>query len=183
MKRLSVMSLLLAIVLGLGAVMTGAQDAARQLRAAMNTEMIDGDLKSAIEQYKKIAAGTDRAIAAQALLRLAECYEKLGDPAASTYYRRLVAEYADLPQGAAARSRLGQLTSGATGLRDNQGMVRTQRWTGTDVDISGTVSYDGRFLSFTDWQTGNLMVRDLSTGRNRSLTTTGRMDAAVEYAD
>ena len=51
------------------------------LRAAIETETVKGDVKGAIDQYKKIVAGAgaNRALAAQALVRTAERYEKLGD--------------------------------------------------------------------------------------------------------
>ena len=55
------------------------QDVERLLKAAMNTELVDGNLKLAIEQYKKVADSGNRALAAQALLRMADCYQKLGD--------------------------------------------------------------------------------------------------------
>jgi hypothetical protein len=40
-----------------------------------------GDLNAAIEQYKKIVAlpGSSRTVAAQALIHLGQCYEKLGE--------------------------------------------------------------------------------------------------------
>src|SRR5262245_16397296 len=76
------------------------------LRAAMETETVKGDLKAAIEQYKKIAAGSDRVIAARALLRMAECYQKLGDAEAQRVYERLVREFADQKEAVAtARAR------------------------------------------------------------------------------
>ncbi len=37
----------------------------------------------------------------------------------------------------------------------------------------GAISPDGRFLSYTDWSTGDLAVRDLETGENRRLTQKG----------
>ena len=43
-------------------------------------------------------------------------------------------------------------------------------WTGTDADFTGQPSRDGKFLTFTDWQIGNLGVRDLATGRSRFVT-------------
>lgn len=64
---------ILAVVVAAGVVAGGAeqaQNAERLLKAAMNTEMVDGDLKAAIEQCQKIAAGSDRSIAVQALLRM-----------------------------------------------------------------------------------------------------------------
>jgi Tol biopolymer transport system component len=48
-----------------------------------------------------------------------------------------------------------------------------QVWTGPEVDYSGTVGADGRYLSFTDWSTGDLAVRDLRTGKSQRLTDTG----------
>lgn len=43
-------------------------------------------------------------------------------------------------------------------------LVAQRLWAGDDVDASGSVSRDGRWLSYVDWrQTGNLMLRDLIT--------------------
>ena len=36
--------------------------------------------------------------------------------------------------------------------------------------MTGKVSADGRFLSFTNWETGDLAIRDLATGQNRRVT-------------
>lgn len=47
-----------------------------QLQKAIRKETVDGDLKGAIELYRKLAANSaDAGLAAQALLRLAECHE------------------------------------------------------------------------------------------------------------
>jgi len=51
----------------------------RQLKAARNTELVDGNLKAAIDQYKKVAQSGVRSLEAQALLYMAEAYQKLGD--------------------------------------------------------------------------------------------------------
>ena len=68
-----------------------------QLKAALHKEQVEGDLKGAIEQYKKIAAqpGAGRATVATALLRMGQCYEKLGNAEARTAYERLVRDFAD----------------------------------------------------------------------------------------
>src|SRR5438477_12348962 len=65
------------------------------LRAAMETETIKGDLKGAIEQYRKLTGSRDRAIAAQALVRMADCYQKLGDMQARKIFEQVVRDYAD----------------------------------------------------------------------------------------
>src|SRR5262245_37947867 len=67
----------------------GAQtqsDVERQLKAAMNTELVDGNLKAAIEQYRKISESGVRPLAAQALLHMAECYRKLGENESRVVY-------------------------------------------------------------------------------------------------
>jgi len=57
-------------------------------------------------------------------------------------------------------------------------------WAGGDVDASGSPSPDGRYLSFTDWSTGDLALRDLATGTSRRLTTTGAIHSrGDEFAD
>ena len=65
-----------------------------QLQRAIQKEMAAGDLKTAIEEYKKIAAraGSNRALAAKALLHLAEAYEKQGEAEARKTYERIVKE-------------------------------------------------------------------------------------------
>ncbi len=51
-----------------------------------------------------------------------------------------------------------------------------------EVDISGSVSSNGRFLSYTDWATGNLAVLDLRTGEKRHLTNKGSWLESGEFA-
>ena len=110
------------------------------LRAAMETETVKGDLKGAIEQYKKVAQAGDRAIAARALIRMAECYQKLGDAESRKIYERVVREYADQNEAVAvARTRLG-----GSAVAHSAGIVTRQVWTGPKVDVTGAVSPDGR---------------------------------------
>jgi Tol biopolymer transport system component len=45
-------------------------------------------------------------------------------------------------------------------------------WSGPGVDSLGSPSPDGRFLSFVDWNTGDLAVRELATGATRSIVKT-----------
>ena len=135
-------------------------------KAAMDKETVEGDLRGAIEQYKKIAQSQDRSIAAKALIRMAECYQKLGDVQARTIFEQVVREYADQSDAVkTARARLG-----VTLAARNTGMTTRQVWTGPDVDTYGSVSPDGRLISFTDWNTGDLALHDVTTGQNRRLT-------------
>ncbi len=94
---------LLAVAAACAAVLTfagpgrGGQDPAVTLQRAIQLETVDGDLTAAIERYKEVikSNGRDRSLAAQALLRLGGCYEKLGREEARKTYRQLVNDYAD----------------------------------------------------------------------------------------
>ncbi len=164
MKRVIVAMLTAVLVVGAQT----KNEAERMFKVAQNAEVVDGDLQAAIEQYDTIASKfskTDRAASADALVRMAECYTKLGDDKARKIYERVVREYSDQREAVAvARARLGGSESAATGSS-----VRAV-WTGPDVDIFGRVSPDGRFFSYVNWNNGDLMMRDLVSGANHSLT-------------
>jgi Tol biopolymer transport system component len=78
-----------------------------RLEAGIEKEDVDGDLKSAMTIYEKIAADASapREVRAKALLRLAGCDEKLGKQAKQVY-EEIVHDYGDQPAAAQARSRL-----------------------------------------------------------------------------
>ena len=162
-------SLLIAIascVVAATVVGAAAQDAERQLKAAMNIELVDGNLKLAIEQYQKVVDSGIRVLAAQALLRMADCYQKLGDREAQAIYARLVRDYGDQRDAVAiARARLGPASAVVRAKSDRP------VWTGTDTDGFGTISQDGSYLTYTDWRNGGrLIIRDLESGSDRPLT-------------
>jgi tetratricopeptide (TPR) repeat protein len=87
------------------------------LQAATKKELVDGNLTAAIEGYKKAltAAGSNRAVAAKALLRLGECYEKQGNAEARRAYERLVKEFSDQKEQARdAGARLAAMGGGGS---------------------------------------------------------------------
>jgi Tol biopolymer transport system component len=162
-----------------------AQSAEVLLGAALHQEEVEGNLEAAIETYKKLLADRpgNRPIAAQALLHMGRCYEKLGQDEARKAYERLVREYADQAEAAAqARTRLTALNRPAP-VSPNAAPSMTARMLENLADTpTGSVSPDGRYLSYWDWRTGDLAVRDLQTGQDRRLTdegTEGQEGAAV----
>ncbi len=52
-----------------------------------------------------------------------------------------------------------------------------------DLETVGSPSPDGRYISFVDWSTGDLAIRDLVNGEDRRLTKKGPWEASNEYAD
>jgi Tol biopolymer transport system component len=161
-------------VLLLASPLTGqtSDSAEVQLKAAMHLELVDGDLKAAIEQYQKIItnAGGNRSTAAKALLQMGQCYEKLGLGEARHAYERVVRDFADQQEIVAqALVRLKALEPRAGA---NHGTVMTNRrvWSGAGVDTQGAVSAEGRYLTYVDQETGDLAIHNLETGDKRRLT-------------
>jgi Tol biopolymer transport system component len=142
------------------------------LRAAIESEEVDGDLEAAIETYKQItaSAGSNRGLAATALLRLGGCYEKLGRDEARKAFESVVNDYSDqLEQADAARKRLSRITQQQK-VTSPSGSVLRQVWADDPlVDSTGSISPDGRYLAFTNWSSMNVAVRDLSSGRNHEI--------------
>jgi Tol biopolymer transport system component len=151
------------------------------LQRAMRKETLEGDLKGAIALYEKAVAEakTDRATAAKALIRMAECHQKLGDVEANKLYERVIREYRDQEEAVAvARARLGRNESAAVAKGDRP------VWIGERVDMFGRISPDGRYLTYVDWaQTGNLMVHDMVTSTDHALTKKKSWDDGPAYAD
>jgi hypothetical protein len=67
-------TVILALLLAALARVPAQQNPDAALRAAIHKETVDGDLKAAIDQYRKLTQGKNRAVAAQALLRMGQCY-------------------------------------------------------------------------------------------------------------
>jgi Tol biopolymer transport system component len=170
---------LLSAALTVGSLANQAKDdkAEVALQAAIKTETVDGNLKGAIEQYQRLANGSNHAVAAKALIRMGQCYEKLGDADARKAYERIVRDFGDQPESVAqARARLAAL-AGTGSAPGNSTLAVRRVWAGAHV--GGNVSPDGRFISFTDMGS-NLSIHDLATGQNRQLTDTGSLNGPEE---
>jgi Tol biopolymer transport system component len=143
-----------------------ADQADVQLKAAIQKEVVDGDLKGAIELYNKVAQSSNRAVAARALVRMGQCYEKLGDAEARKAYERVVREFAD--QKEAVEQARALLAAGSPERKPDGGIaVQLKRVlpAGRRTTMSH-VSPDGRFIPFTDGR-GNVWLHDLTTGEER----------------
>lgn len=156
-----------------------------ELQAAIRTETVDGDLDKAIALFSAIAENyrADRATVVTALVHLAGVYQKRGDAQARMIYQRILKDFADQADAVAlARAALSEASG-----RGSVGMTYRRIWPESSMppnaDVSGTISPDGRHLSYVDWQGGDLMLRDLSAGTDRRLTGTGKWPASNAYAE
>ena len=151
------------------------------MQAAHHKQLVEGQLEEAIQLYKRVVQepARNRTLAAKALLEMGQCYEKLGKTEARKAYERVLRDYADQNEAAAqARARLAAISGKGASISSE--MVTRRVWAGPDVSVDGTLSPDGRYLSFTDWETGDLALRDLVTGKTRRLTNEGSSAEFVE---
>jgi hypothetical protein len=139
------------------------------LRAAIDREVADGDLNAAIALYTSVVDTykSNHAVAAQALFRLGQCHEKLGHAAASAAYHRVLSQYPSQKEAAAARARLAVLNSPGTPRTAQATLI----WDNSTEDWA-SVSADGRYLSFVDWPTRSIGIRDLASSTNRVISNT-----------
>jgi len=144
---------IIALAAGTLAVPAAFQQTPRQLEAALQAairrETIDGDLRGAIEVYATVAEGSDRTLAATALLCMAGAYEKLGQAQARDTYRRIVSDFADQrTQAAEAQARLAALAPAAPTTEAADGRI-VLPFPGGTVDLGGGgdygISRDGRY--------------------------------------
>jgi len=145
-----------------------------QFKAAQHKEEVEGDLKGAIEQYKRVAQSADRALAAKALVRIGNCYEKLGNAEAISMYERVVREFADQEREASeAKSRIAKL--GAARTASPGGVILRQLPFSPE---STWIHADGRHIAYIRSGTGEIVVTDMD-GRHSRVVSGGRDSGAT----
>ena len=169
----SVAALLMAVALTAAAQQRAGAE--KQLEAAIHREQVLGDVKGAIEQYKKIVAlpGGNRTVAAQALIHLGRCYEKLGEAQvkeARATYERVVREFGDQAEPTKlARARLSALAGAAGGITGRTEVATRRIWVaGQNAPVG--ISPDGRYAVYVPPDSGDLWLRDLQSGEQRRIT-------------
>jgi Tol biopolymer transport system component len=153
-----------------------------QLQRAIQKENFDGDLKGAIEQYKKIidARGTPRGVAARAMLQLGGCYEKLGNASiadARKTFEKLLNEFPDQSELAnQARAHLATLPQ--TGKPATDRLTDQLIWKAPQGHTIQGVSKDGRHVLCGNGGT-ILWMHDLANGNDRELVNLAKNQGGV----
>lgn len=149
------------------------------------TMVTKGDLHGAIELFNEIIAEYpgEREYAAKSQLYIGLCYDKQGKEQARRAYQKVIREYADQRDVAAqARTRLAALERPVS-APEPKGMVVRSVLVDPNVGGLGEISPDGRFISFVDWDTGDLAIQEIATGKKRRLTNKGSWDESNEFAE
>lgn len=162
--------------------LAGQQPSPRELfERARLFEESSRSLDEAIALYGTVAAeSNERELAATAYLRMGLLHERLGHTdEAQRAFSTVISQYADQPD--VSRQARAKLAAGGPSFASPAAPAR-RVWAGPDVDFMGRVSPDGRYVSFVDWDTGDLAIRDLRTGQKRRLTAKGSWNDSAEVA-
>jgi len=141
------------------------------LQQAQAKEQIEGNLKDAVKLDEEAVkeAGSNRSLAARALLGLGHAYELLGDAQARAVYTQVVRDYADQSESAANAS--GRLS----GLKPT-GPSRPNEMRISKL-LEGTLSLvvpspDGKLLAFEKGEA--LYVYEVASGQSRQIVSAPR---------
>ena len=162
-----------------------AQTAEELLPKGIQLEEVKGELEKAIEVYQVIIEKypDNRSVAAKAYFHLGMCYEKLGHKEAEKAYNIVIRDYTDQEDMVnEAKTRLYALVQSAV-PKLAKGMTMRIVWEGPEVDLMGEPSPDGKYISYVDWETGDLAIYEIGTGKKRRLTSNGSWDDPVEFAE
>jgi Tol biopolymer transport system component/Skp family chaperone for outer membrane proteins len=175
MKKRSIMiAILVVVAFSFGNL--AAQNGYDLFQKALAKERGEGNLEEAIALYQKvIEESKDESLAAKAQLRIGICYEKLGlnkAKLAQDAFQKVISDYPgqkDIVR--MAQEKLSNLVQAQTLVEQgDRGKNLRLVWEGPDVEVLGEASPDGRYISYTDWNTGNIAVYETSTKKKWPLT-------------
>jgi tetratricopeptide (TPR) repeat protein len=137
-------------------------------QAGLYAEEIQGDLEKALSLYEKIVDEhpDNRSLSAKALLHIGLCNEKLGSDNVRESYLKIITEYPDQRDIAAiAKDKLAQMKK-----PEAVNPLLKYYFERLSLDPMTSVSFDGKFFAFTDWTSGNFVIKNLKSGALKNLT-------------
>ncbi len=175
MKKISILGLVLfTMFLSFGN--SGIQSGQDLFQKALAKERAEGNLEEAIILYQRIInESQDKSLKAQAQLRIGLSYEKLGEKnalQAQDAFQKVIDNYPSQSEEVkAAKERLSNLIKVRSSDVKSENEFKIEVvWPKPKWGIEGSLSPDGRYLSFVDWDTCDLSYRDLASGKNFRLT-------------
>lgn len=144
-----------------------------------------GDLKTAIKLFEELITKypEQREYAAKSQLYIGICSEKLGLEAAKKAFQKVVDKYPDQTETVnLALGRINKMNMTNTKRPEKQEEFQIRKFWSDPIDTLGSPSPDGRYISYVDWDSGNLGIHDTQTGENRHLTKTATYGTPTEFA-
>lgn len=177
MKKISIFGLLLfTMFLNFG--ISSSQSGQDLFQRALVKERAEGNLEEAIILYQRVInESQDKALKAQAQLRIGLSFEKLGEKnieQAQDAFRKVIDNYPSQSEEVKiAKEKLSLLIKAQETAKKGDEEFNLQKvWDDTmDSFFMGSPSPDGRYVTYVDWENfGNLGIRHLQKEKNKLLT-------------
>jgi Tol biopolymer transport system component len=180
LKRTRTAGALAAVILSIATLM--AADAAREKQLQQGKDLLErGDLEKAATLFIEVSRSADPEIAARGLFHLAYVQELQGrNGEARATYARVVNNFPR--QREVAERAQARATALSAPARSTQPALRTVA-VGEDAASDAFVSRDGRYISHPDWNTGDIAIRDLVTGKTERLLGKTDWSSPAGYAE
>jgi len=166
--------------------LSSQQTAGELFEKALYLEEAQGDLQKAIELFDQILKQfpDNREIAAKAQLHIGLCFEKLGLQEAPKAFQKVLDDFPEQKEAVKmAQEKLSVFRKAQSVVTKTEKEFNIRKiWANPLTDTCGAPSPDGKFLSFVDWMTGDLAIRDLSSGKKRRLTDKGSWAESQQFA-
>jgi Tol biopolymer transport system component len=175
MKRFSILLAVITLAaLSITAFAQRAKEAEVLYHRGVQLEEVKGELKEAITVYEKLLKEfvDVRTIAAQALLRMGICYEKLGQKESQAAYQRILRDFAD-QAGIVAQARVRLAALGGPGGAAGAGGLVTRRVLTDASGVGEVLTADGKYIRGIDWETGDVVQFEVAGGQRTRITNKG----------
>jgi len=179
LKRIFVSAALLAFVFAAFGLQNSSDHKVLFEKAKFTMET-KGDLNGAVKLFEAIIQKypDKREYAAKSQLYIGICLEKLGQTQseqAQEAFQKVVDNYPEQAEAVKiANKKLSVLAKAQAMVEEGDtGLKVRQLLSGPELLYDGwlgAVSPDGRYVSIVDWETGDLAIRDLTTGKKQRLT-------------
>lgn len=146
-----------------------------------------GDLKGAIELFEEIIKKypEERDYAAKSLYLMGICYEKLGErqaQQAQATFQRIIEDYPDQTKEVnLAKEKLLVFQKARVPAETSEGEFRIRKI--GPLEVLGAPSPDGRLISCVDWDTGDLALYEVASGKKRRVTAKGSWAVSNDWAE
>ena len=127
----------------------------------------------------------DRYYAARSQFYLGFCYKRMGSNQAFQAFQKVITDYPEQTDVVrAAEAELASLSKPKMPSAEESVEITKHRiWKGKSVYGMSTLSGDGRYFTYVDLESGDLMLYEIATRKTRRLTRHRGMDAFEEFAE
>ncbi|MFC2083604.1 tetratricopeptide repeat protein [Bacteroidota bacterium] len=181
-----IFNVIIAVVL-ISSVISAQTNHKELFEKAKYTMETKGDLNEAIKLFDEIIKKypDEREFSAKSQFYIGICYQKLGLNEAQKAFQNVISKYPEQTNIVTlAKERLAKLQNIEINLtKEDKDLNLTKVWDYKYEPYGGEPSPDGRYISFVNWESAEVAVCDLKTGKTRDITNDGTWKNPIRFPD